>query len=287
MPDQFHSRTNDMGENLLLRLSMRRWGGLTLSLSILLLSALRVTGQSFGATEIVEPPLPHDAILLPSPFFPFLIGPYAGPDYTLHRGEFQMSENGIPCCTFEKGSGLGFTAGVKSFISLGEKSFLSPRIAYTRHNGSFESFSEYFPFFGADDTVENMRFRDQLSAPLPTFAADLFYCYRIDSGLGLYVIGGPAVEYIGSATFEKTETIVGPDGVTYLSGGTERQVEIDYVGETSRVVFGARAGLSLLYALSETLYLNPELTFSLPVTVINGNWRMFEAQGTFGVIFGL
>ena len=160
-----------------------------------------LSGQAFGEEGMVEfaLPLPHDAILLPSPFSPFLIGPYAGPDYTVHRGDFRMTENGIPCCIFEKGSGLGFTAGVKSFIPLGEKSYLSPRIAYTKHNGAFESFSEPFPFFGADDTVENMRFRDELTTPLPTLAAVLFYCYRLDSGLGLYVVAGPAVEYITAA----------------------------------------------------------------------------------------
>ncbi|MCB0712059.1 MAG: hypothetical protein KDD67_06990 [Ignavibacteriae bacterium] len=262
---------------------------------ICLLCSVNLMGQSFGAEFVDDIQFPHDAILLPSPFSPFLIGPYAGPDYTIHRGQFQMSENGIPCCTFEKGSGLGFTAGIKSFITLGEKSYLSPRVAYTRHNGSFESFTEEFPFFGADDTVENMRFRDELSAPIPTFAADLFYCYRIDSNLGLYIVGGPAIEYISSAEFSKTETIVGPDGLVYLNGGDSitggsnvvRSVDIDYIDNVSRLVFGARAGLSLLYPLSETIYLNPEVTVSLPVTVIADNWRMLEVQGTFGVIFGL
>ena len=247
-------------------------------------------GQSFGEESgmAVVIPYPHDAILLPSPFIPWLIGPYAGPDYTIHRGEFQMTEDGIPCCIFEKGTGLGFTAGIKAYFPLGEKTYLSPRIAYTKHNGAFESLTEPYPFFGAKDTIEEARFRDELTTPLPTFAADFFFSYRIDSGLGLYLVGGPALEYITAADFGKTETIVAPDGVTYLSSGeTEREVEIDYTAEAARVVFGARAGLSLLYPLSETFYLNPEITFSLPVTVVSDKWRMFEMQGTFGVLFGL
>ena len=230
---------------------------------------------------------PHDAILLPSPWHPMLFGPYFGPDFTVNRGEFQITENGIPCCTFEEGTGLGYTAGMKIFFPLGGKSYVIPRIAYTRHNGSFESLPKWFPFRGTRDSVELTRFRDELTAPLPTLAADLFFSYQIDSGLGLYVAGGPALEYITRARFSMTETIAEPDGVTFIDGSTTREIEIDYIEEASQVVLGARAGLFLLYPITDFIYLNPELTVSLPVTVINDNWRMFEVQGTVGLMFAL
>ncbi len=241
------------------------------------------------ALDISPEPIPHDAILLPTPFHPFLIGPYAGPDYTVHRGNFTMVEDGIVCCTFDRGTGLGFTAGLKSFLPFGGENFLSPRLAFTLHNGAFQNLSEPFPLFGVGDTIEDVRFRDELTTPLPSVAFDLMYCYRLglDSTIGLYAIAGPGIEYIAEASFTKTEGIAVLDGVTYLDGTDERQVEIDYTEESARVVLTARAGISLLYKLSETLYLNPEVTASLPITVINDNWRMFEIQGTFGLIFGL
>lgn len=242
-----------------------------------------------SALDLTPDPIPHDAILLPTPFKPFLIGPYAGPDYTVHRGNFTMVEDGIVCCTFDRGTGLGFTAGLKSFLPFGGENFLSPRLAFTLHNGAFQNLSEPFPLFGVGDTIEDVRFRDELTTPLPSVAFDLMYCYRLglDSTLGLYAIAGPGIEYIAEASFTKTEGIAVLDGVTYLDGTDERQVEIDYAEESARVVLTARAGISLLYKLSETLYLNPEVTASLPITVVNDNWRMFEIQGTFGLIFGL
>lgn len=245
---------------------------------------------SAGADLAARPiPFPHDAILLPSPFVPFLIGPYFGPDYTVHRGNFTMVEDGITCCTFERGTGLGYTAGVKSFLPFGGDNYLSPRIAYTRHNGAFQSYSEPFPLLGLEDTIEDVRFRDELTTPLPTLAADLLYCYRVglDSTVGLYLVGGPGLEYIAGASFTKKETIADLDGVTYLNGDSEREVEIDYGEESAKLVFAARLGVSMLYKLSERFYLNPEVTGSLPVTVVNDNWRMFEIQGTLGLILGL
>ena len=200
-----------------------------------------------------------------------------------------MVEDGIVCCTFDRGTGLGFTAGVKALLPFGGDNFLSPRLAFTLHNGAFQNLSEPFPLFGVGDTIEDVRFRDELETPLPSVAFDLLYFYRlgIDSSLGLYAVAGPGVEYIAEASFTKTEGIAILDGVTYLDGTNEQQREIDYKEESARVVVTARAGFSLLYKLSETLYLNPEITASLPITVVNDNWRMFEIQATFGLIFGL
>lgn len=227
---------------------------------------------------------PHDAILLPSPWVPVLWGPFVGPDYTLHRGSFRLYEEGILCCEFEKGEGLGFTAGVRAFFPLGFSSYLSPRIAYTRHNGSFTTATGPFPFRGLNDSVEQMYFREELSAPLPTFAADLFFLQRIDSALGLYIGGGPSLEYLAEARFTKTERITDPEGLTYLDGTTEREQEVDFDLEAADLVVGGRFGLVMLYRLTDRIYLNPEITASLPISVVSEQWRMFELQGTLGVM---
>lgn len=230
--------------------------------------------------------LPHDAILMPTPWSLWFIGPYAGPDYTIHRGNFQLYEEGILCCQFEEGAGLGYTVGVKTFFPLSERSYLSPRIAWTRHAGDFSARSELFPFRGLNDSVELMTFDETLSTPIPALAADLLYIYRLDSATGFYIGAGPSAEYLIETRFTKSEEITGPPGLTYLDGTTERTQEIDFEQEANRFVFGGRFGAGLLYPISESLRLNPEILFSLPVSVVSGEWRMFEIQATLGVLIG-
>ncbi len=157
--------------------------------SLLSIDNSTTSGESSDAL-----PLPHDAILLPSPRYPTIIVPYAGPDYSIHRGNFRLEQDGILCCEFSEGTGLGFTAGLRMFLPLGKRWYLSPRLGYTRHVGEFSASSELFPFRGLDDSVELMRFDEELSAPLPTVAADLIWLYQIDSALGLYLTAGPSFE---------------------------------------------------------------------------------------------
>lgn len=250
---------------------------------------LCVTLQSASAQAGTDPQAstaiqPHDAILIPTPWVPILIGPYVGPDYTIHRGDFRLYEDGILCCEFEQGEGLGYTAGIRAFFPLGFTSYISPRIGYTRHAGTFTTRTGPYPFRGLNDSVEEMYFTEELTTPLPAFAADLFYLQRIDSSLGLYIGGGPSVEYLSEARFRKRERITAPEGVTYLDGTSEREQEIDFDVEAADLVFGGRLGLVMLYPVTDWLYLNPELTASLPISVVSEQWRMFEVQGTIGVM---
>lgn len=231
--------------------------------------------------------VPHDAILLPSPRYPLLIVPYAGPDYTIHRGSFRLEEDGILCCEFTEGVGLGWTAGVRMFLPLGGAWYISPRLGYTRHTGEFSATSEPFPFRGLGDSVELMRFDEELTTPLPTVAADLFWLVRIDSALGLYVGGGPSFEYLPEARFSKIESINGPDGLTFLDGTTSRTQEVDFETAAAEAVLSARFGLAMLYPVTETIYLNPEINVSLPVSVVTDNWRMFAIQATLGIGFSI
>lgn len=231
--------------------------------------------------------LPHDAILLPTPWSPWFIGPYGGPDYTVHRGDFELYEDGILCCRFDNGEGLGYTAGVKTFLPLAEKTYLSPRVAYTRHNGTFTEVSEEYPFRGLNDSVELMTFTEELETPIPAFAADLIFAYQLDSATGFYLGAGPSVEYLIETQFTKSEQITGPNGLTFLDGTVDRFQEIDFAPDANTFVIGGRLGAGMLYPLTESIRVNPELLVSLPVSVVSGQWRMFEVQLTVGVLFGV
>ena len=51
-------------------------------------------------------PFPLDRILNPDTRG-IMIGPYGGINFNMHSGEFVLTENGIVCCTFDEGTGLG------------------------------------------------------------------------------------------------------------------------------------------------------------------------------------
>ena len=244
---------------------------------------LSAQGESLDAADF----MPHDAILLPTPWSPWFIGPYGGPDYTVHRGDFELYEDGILCCRFDQGEGLGYTVGVKTFLPLAEKSYLSPRVAYTRHNGTFTEISEEYPFRGLNDSVELMTFTEELETPIPAFAADLIYAYQLDSATGFYLGAGPSVEYLIETQFTKSEKITGPNGLTFLDGTVDRFQDIDFAPDANTFVLGGRLGAGMLYPLTESIRINPELLVSLPVSVVSGQWRMFEVQLTVGVLFGV
>lgn len=232
-------------------------------------------------------PVPYDAILLPSPWMPFLIGPYGGPDFSFHDGSFTTSEDGVVCCEFDKGNGVGFIGGIRSFIPISEKSYISPHIAYVKHTGTFETLGEELPFFGADDSIETLRYLDILTTPIPTVLVEVTWAFKLDSAKGFYVALGPSFEYLISASFHKEERLVAPDGVQFLGGGTERPIEIDYIGEVSRGLLGVRGGAGLLRPITRDIWLNLEVTANVPINTIAENWRIYELQGIVGVLFAL
>ncbi len=43
----------------------------------------------------------------------------------------------------------------------------------------------------------------------------------------------------------------------------------------------------MIYPVTDFLFLNPEISVSLPVSVVSGEWRMFAVQATLGIGLGI
>jgi hypothetical protein len=61
------------------------------------------------------------------------------------------------------------------------------------------------------------------------------------------------------------------------------------VNITQSAYFSAKAGLGVLFELNRTVYINPEVSYSLPLTALSkeGNWKVSAVEGSLGLLFAL
>ncbi len=246
---------------------------------------LRMELDSTGRLHYKPFPMPPiDKILNPSGAT-FLIGPYIGVNAAMHSGGFTITENGLTCCRFDKGSGLGVVGGIKAFIPLTENIDLSPRIAYEGRPGTFNDSSEPLPFLGANNQVELLRFDEELEAKLAAITFDILGTYTFTE-FGLYAALGPSGAIFAGKSFTKIETIPGPAGVLYKSGGTSRQVTSGDLTNLAGLQLDLRGGAGVKYPITETLFLNPEVLYSFPLSTVTtvDSWKTSGLQGTLGLL---
>ena len=246
---------------------------------------LRMELDSTGRLHYKPFPIPPiDKILNPSSAA-VLIGLYGGVNAASHSGGFTITENGLTCCRFDKGSGIGFVGGFKGFIPLTENIDLSPRIAYEGRPGTFTDRSEPLPFLGANNQVEMIVFDEEFKASLAALTFDILGTYTFTE-FGLYGAIGPSGAIFAGKSFTKTETIPGPSGVLYKSGGTSRQVTTGDISNLAGIQLDLRGGAGVKYPITETLYLNPEVLFSFPLFTVTtvDSWKTTGLQGTIGLL---
>jgi hypothetical protein len=215
-------------------------------------------------------------------------GPRTGVTYSLHDGRFVTTERNIVCCEFNQGRGFGPAAGVTMSIPLSEAFFLRPSVSFEARGGSFESTPEVLPIFGRNNEVESMTFQSTLDVSLATVALEAMAGYRLGSS-GLYVTAGPAASVVLSQHYRKSERIVGPAGVTYLDGTTEKVL---YDGDMELVrpaLFSVRAGIGAMLPIADGITLAPEVLYSLPIgsTSVTDEWSVAGVHATVAVLFDL
>lgn len=232
-------------------------------------------------------PMPQDHILEPGGR-PILLGVTGGIDYNMHSGEFYLTENGIVCCRFDKGSGLGPVAGAKAFIPLAGDLEFSPRVLYESRGGTFTSLSEPLPFFGSGNQVEMVQFEDKLDATINTIGLDLLASYRL-TDFGLYVAAGPSAGIVVKKDFVKTESIANPAGVDYLDGSNQKQTFQGELSIINSTLIALRGGVGLTFEVADGIYVNPEVLYGLPLNRISkeDNWKGSTVQATVGVLIAL
>ena len=219
---------------------------------------------------------------------PARIGPYAGVTYSLHSGRFVTTERNVVCCEFNEGRGFGPAAGVTMSLPLSEALFLRPAVGFESRGGSFESTPEVLPIFGRNNDVESMTFQSTLDVSLATVAVEAMAGYRLGAS-GLYVTAGPAASVVLSERYRKSERIVGPTGVTYLDGSTEKVLfdgDMDLVRST---LLSARAGIGATLPIAEGVWIAPEVIYSHPLGAASttDEWSVAGVHASVAVLFDL
>lgn len=234
-------------------------------------------------------PLPRDPILEPGGRTP-LIGVFGGPTFNTHTGQFTVSENGVVCCVFDGGSGVGIVAGAKAFIPLGDAFAISPRISFEDRSGKYVQETEAFSFLGANNQTETLRFHDELEMNLPGVTVDALATYTFTS-FGLYAALGPSAGILVGKDFTKTETIPGPSGVTFLDDGSvSKTINSGEIATANTLQFGARGGLGANIPISGgAITLNPEVLYTFPLTKVSSvdEVKVSGLQATLGILIGL
>ena len=219
-----------------------------------------------------------------------MIGLFGGIVTSNHKGQFTLVEEGITCCEFDGASGTGPTAALRVQYNLSEQSpwSLAARIGWEDHSAEFETEVEQLLIFGENNKPELADFQNRLSASLSGITISPLIMYKI-LDFDLYLSVGPSITLYGSPSFDKTEQIVGPEGVTYLDGTTELlipDVTIDGVGSS---YIGANAGVDLRYPLTDKLGIGLELLYRIPLTKIapDEEWKVSNLIATAGFSLSL
>jgi len=251
-----------------------------------------VSGGSMDQPAIPEGrfllfPLPVDRILEPTGRSP-MIGLFGGPNVAMHSGLFTISENGIVCCTFEDGTGVGLVLGLKAFIPIADRIDITPRISYETRPGKFTTLGEPLPILGANNQVQTMRFEDELNVDLQGLAIDPMASYTL-TDFGLYIVLGPSISFVMSKGFTKDETIATPVGVVYKTGGTTKRLVEGDIENVESTQIGGRGGLGARIAVTDAICVNPEVLYTVPfmkVTSVDA-WKTSALQGTIGILINL
>ncbi len=233
-----------------------------------------------------DPGGPADRILFPGAVRMSFIGPFGGIDFAMHRGNFSTMDNGILCCSFENGDGLGPAAGFKAFLPLVSSLEFSPRILYENPRGEFTALLQRYPIRGFNNKIEYADLESKLETDLHMVTLDLLAGWMFDP-LRVYVAAGPSLCMLVANHFLKRETILSPPGVSYIDGGNSRVLYDDAFPMTNEFHFSLRGGVGARIALGGSLHLNPEVLYAYPLTKVSkeGDWKVSTVQATLGVLF--
>ncbi|MDT8324094.1 MAG: outer membrane beta-barrel protein [Bacteroidota bacterium] len=216
------------------------------------------------------------------------IGVSIGGTYMLHGGGLLFPREVPPLIRYDDASGFGPAFGVRVTVPLTSSLALSPRLFAECRRGTFTSDRFMMEIIGRDLRPEDMTLEDELDVTLRVGGLDLLLAWHPADG-GFYLAAGPSIGLRLYEEFRVTESIVSPQGVTFLDGSTEREMYDDDPGLTRSVHVGLRGGAGYLLPLNEDLALGCELLYLYPLQTVteNDDWTIQGLQGTVTLQFNL
>ena len=176
--------------------------------------------------------------------------------------------------TVNKGSGIGFAVGATVDLALTPSLGLTLRGLYNRRAGSFEETVDMREIHPETSTTLTTVTRDKTEWTFDYVNLDLLARIQL-APESFYLLVGPSLGFLAANSAALTQEIVQPFDIYYQEASyqnfpTERELktasmthEIDGFSGT-RV--DLRAGVGTWIAISDGLYLTPELTLSYPLT---------------------
>lgn len=235
-------------------------------------------------------PIPGDRVLEPGRTKIFG-GMYLGLSINAHSGEFALVEDGVRCCDFDGGGGVGGVIGARGdyFLERDSRYGFSGRISYEGHGGGFDGNVERLPIFGRDNLVEEADFQHSLDVSLGTLDFSGLFMYKIGRvtkrEIDIYASAGPSLWFHLSRNIDKTTDIISPVGVTYLDGTTSKTFTDLEQDMLSAAGFGLLGGFNIRYELRDSYYFGWEFLYRLPFTDVSGSedWSVSNLLLTVGL----
>ena len=218
-----------------------------------------------------------------------LVGGYAGAGFNLHTANFGALP-GVPSCCQEYKSATSIVPSLGLLIEFPMITdlHLQVRLGYTTLSGDLKS-SEVIgnepvlsdgPIPGVerqDVTVEH-----SLNANLPMIVAEPVVGYRFLKNF--WASAGLRAGFLIGSGFEQAETLISPDGYTFVDGRATRNEVAADIPDANAVQLHASVGLGYEFPLSQRMTLVPEVRYYLPLTKISSvDWAVqtFHVGATF------
>lgn len=223
-----------------------------------------------------------------APTLPWSIGVSVGGTFMMHSGGLVFPREAPPLISYDDASGFGPAFGVRISIPLSNSLALSPRLFAECRRGTFTSDPFMMEIIGRDMRPEDMMLEDELDVILRVGGLDLLLAWH-PSGGGFYVAAGPSIGLRLYEEFRVTESILSPQGVTFLDGSASREMYDDDPGLSRSVHLGIRGGAGYLLSLNEDLALGGELLYLYPLQTVteDDDWTLQGLQGTVTLQFNL
>jgi hypothetical protein len=231
----------------------------------------------------------NDRILAPSKELTFLIGPFGG--LFAHSGisQLYLPNDAVGGClpAFKSESKISPVFGLKAFIPMTDFISISPRVQLEDISSDLSRNDNELPILGSDNQITYVHGEHKLDLKLKTFDIDLLATYSIVS-IGLYGALGPSISFLSATDYTLSSNLVAPAGFTYMDGSTSKK-SLGQMTKLTSLLISIRAGVGWNYQLTDLIFINPELLYSIPLSKIatNSESKIGGFLFTLGVLISL
>ena len=213
-----------------------------------------------------------------------MVGGYVGAGFNLHTANFGALP-GVPSCCQEYNSATNIVPAIGLLIEFPIMTdlHLQTRVGYTALGGTLNS-TEVIgnePVLG-DGTVPGGERRDvtvehTLETGLPMIVVEPILGYRVlKNG---WVSAGLRGGFLMNTGFDQQETLVSPDGYTFLDGSATRNAVSTDIPDANSLQMHASVGLGYELQVGTGMTIVPEVRYYLPLTKISSvDWSVQTFQ---------